>query len=545
MPARAVSRARRRQKSEHRIPQRADHSARASAICSFGQIAQRYGDSLAAVSDRAGRPVAHPAPPAGRSSSDIPLWVLFVAVAVMLALAGVAAFTLTHDGTAKSSSYPDKWDSRIAPYAKIAEKQRGLLFMHPVTVRFLPAAEFKKSVTADEKELSKEDRTEIEQFTGLMRAFGLITGDLDLFEAVNDFSGGGTLAYYSFDDRRITIRGDKLTPAVRSTLVHELTHVLQDQHFAVGDRLERLRKKSKDGASRSDDDVLDAIIEGDAVRIQTLHRDSLTAKKRRALDAGRKDEGARASKSIKQVPKVIVTMLTSPYTLGESLVQTVAADGGNAAVNKLFRDAPTHESSLLDPLQVLAGDTDAVKVDVPKLEDGEKKFDSGEFGVLTWYLMLAERLPLLDALGAADGWGGDAYVAFERGRESCARMAYAGDTPADTTRMLSALRRWIAAAPGSPAEVSLEGGVVRFESCDPGKAADVGKDASRDAVGLVTTRTYLGVALIRAGAPENRARCLAGRLVREFPVSRLVDPKFGAGDPAERARVQQLAAGCR
>ena len=94
---------------------------------------------------------------------------------------------------------------------------------------------------------------------------------------------------------------------------------------------------------------------------------------------------------------------------------------------------------------------------MPKLEDGEKKFDSGEFGALAWYLMLAERLPLQDALATVDGWGGDAYVGFKRNGNSCARMAYDGDTPQDTKRMLSALRRWSAAAPGSPTKVSRAG----------------------------------------------------------------------------------------
>lgn len=67
--------------------------------------------------------------------------------------------------------------------------------------------------------------------------------------------------------------------------------------------------------------------------------------------------------------------------------------------------------------------------------------------------------------------------------------------------MFSALQRWVAAAPGSPAKVRHDGDVLQFESCDPGKAASVGNDASQDAVELVTIRTYLGVGMIRQGAP--------------------------------------------
>ena len=375
-----------------------------------------------------------------------------------------------------------------------------------------------------------------------MRAFGLLTGDVDLSDTVDDFSTGGTLAYYSWEDERITIRGEKLTPAVRATLVHELTHVLQDQHFKIGARLEKLQK---DDAGRSELTMLNAVVEGDAERVRGLYRDSLKPRQRKALDAGARKDLAVARKELKQVPKVISTMLTSPYTLGAGLVQAVAAEnGGNNKVNSLFRDLPQDETPLLDPFQALSG-KNATQVGVPRLAGGEKKFDSGEFGVLTWYLMLAERLPLLDALAAADGWGGDAYVGFKRDGDSCARMTYAGETPRDTRKMHAALRRWAAAGAGSPTRVSRVGDRVRFETCDPGKAAKGGKNAAEDAVRLVVTRTSMVLGLLRADVPKKMARCLADRLVYAFPVAKLVDPKFGAGDPAVQARIQQFAAACR
>ncbi len=440
---------------------------------------------------------------------------------------------------------PPQWDSRIKPYADIAERQRELRFLEPVEVRFLPPAEFEKTVTSDEKDLDAKDRKEIKQFTGLMRAFGLLTGDVDLFSAGNEARGSGTLAYYSFEDKRITIRGETITPAVRSTLVHELTHALQDQHFSVGDRMKALRKQADDGTTTSEESILDAITEGDAERMETLYRESLTPAERKALDRGRQDESDTATKRLKHVPKVVLTMISSPYTLGQSLVQTVAQDGGNRAVDALFAHVPTHETALLDPFEVVAGHTSASTVETPALGAGEKKFDSGELGVLTWYLMLAERLPLRESLAAADGWGGDAYVGFERGGDSCARISYTGRTTAATGRMYDDLRRWVAAAPGSPASVQRDGSRLLFESCDPGTSADVGRDASVKAVNLVVTRTYLGLGILRSGAPAAVSRCLAGRLVDAFPVAKLVDPKFGAGDPAVAARVGRVAAACR
>jgi hypothetical protein len=428
---------------------------------------------------------------------------------------------------------------------KVVEKQRGLTFLHPIAVRFLSPEQFEKEIRADEDELDAEERTEIEQSTGMMRALGLITGKVDLFDAFNDATTSGTLAYYSFEDQRITIRGTRLGPAARVTLVHELTHALQDQQFGIGKRLERLRKDAADGAVTSEASVLDAVVEGDAERMGTQYRESLPAAQRRAIAAEEQDETDRVTGDLEGVPDIISTMIGAPYVLGEALVQTVAEDGGNAAVDSLFRDTPTHEDALLDPFKALGPGHDGPAMEVPALREGEKEFASGELGVLTWYFMLAERMPLLDALAAADGWGADSYVAFERDGTSCTRVDFRGRTGADTSRMLDSLRLWVTAASGSPASVRRDGESVRFESCDPGESTRVGKDASEAALTLLATRSYLGVGLLDADAPEQVAHCLAGRLVEEFPVSQLNNPRFGGGDPSVTARVQQLAQACR
>jgi hypothetical protein len=54
--------------------------------------------------------------------------------------------------------------------------------------------------------------------------------------------------------------------------------------------------------------------------------------------------------------------------------------------------------------------------------------------------------------------------------------------------MESALKRWAAAAPGTPATVTKVDGAVRFESCDPGESGSSGDDASSDAISLVSLR---------------------------------------------------------
>lgn len=495
------------------------------------------------MSDLGHSATSYPPAPVGPPKPEIPLWMILTACGVALVGAVIVTFVVLGELRKDDEpQHPSAWDPRVAKYVKIVEKQRGLTFLHPVEVRFLKKDAFAREVTADKGDLDQKDREEIEQATGQLRAIGLITGDVDLFAAFNDAASGGTLAFYSFEDKAITIRGISLSPAARATLVHELTHALQDQHFGIGDRLEELREKD---AANSEESVLEAIIEGDAERVATLYRTSLDPQQRTALEKSEKAQQDQATSDLKGVPKAVLTIISSPYALGESLTQMVAEDGGTEALDELYRNTPTHDAALYDPFQVLADDLGAEKVPTPKVKDGGKKTDSGEFGALTWYFMLAERIPLNQAVDVVDVWGGDAYVAYEEEGVSCVRAGYQGDTDADTRRMLQALRAWVAAAPGAPAEVGSENGRVLFESCDPGTESEVGKDASIDALTLISIRNQIGSELLTAGAPAELAGCVAGKIIRAYSVAQLTDPTFGADDAGITRRIQQFALACR
>ena len=121
--------------------------------------------------------------------------------------------------------------------------------------------------------------------------------------------------------------------------------------------------------------------------------------------------------------------------------------------------------------------------------------------------------------------------------------------------MYSSLQQWIAAVPGSPASDRLSGGVLTFQSCDPGVGGATVSTDFQPAVDLVTTRTLVGATLLHSGASVPQARCLAGKLVDTYTVAQLNDPAFGANDrqrghadaAARRrvpVRVRRRATGC-
>ena len=198
-------------------------------------------------------------------------------MALVCVAAGVAG-TVWARGGDDGPDYPSAWDPKVQQFVEIVEKERDLEFKHPVHVDFLSQEKFRDKVTSDEEDITEEDRAELKRTTSLFRALGLVEGKLNLFDSINDLHGSGIVGLYSYDDERIRIRGTKLTPAVKSTLVHELTHALQDQHFDLGARMKSLED---DPTGRG---ALESIAEGDASRIESEWRNGLTKKEQAALE---------------------------------------------------------------------------------------------------------------------------------------------------------------------------------------------------------------------------------------------------------------------
>jgi hypothetical protein len=469
-------------------------------------------------------------------------WPYAVLALAVVAAAVLATVLVRRDNGPSGPPHPAKWDPKVQKYVDFVEKKRDLEFKQPVYVDFLPAEEFKKQVTSDRDDLSGQDLAKLDQTTGLLRALGLIEGDVDLFDKSNELSGKGVIGFYSYDDERLRIRGTKLTPAVESTLVHELTHALQDQNFDLGQRIEDLAE-ADDANSSAAESGFHALVEGDARRIEAKWRNSLTKKQRRALDREQKEGAEGFEAGSKNIPEVLKTMMAAPYELGQALLAVAVEQGGERAVDDLFRSPPSTEEQQLDPWTLVADHQGYLTVPAPELGEGEKQVgDGGAFGAIGWLLVLSKRLPPKQALAAVDGWGGDSYQAYERDGVSCVTINYRGDTPEELGQMQSALEAWVAKRPSPSTSVTRQDLTLVFRSCDPGKdAAKVGSGKSMDALTFALARTYLSLTLVKAGSKVPVARCAAGRLVDEFSVAQLRDPTPEV-DPQQ---VMRIIAPCR
>lgn len=421
----------------------------------------------------------------------------------MVGVAGGAAalYLVTGDG----DDYPAEWDRRVVDLIRFVERERGLDFDHPVAVDFLSEVEFKKEVTSDEEELTDEEREELDAFEGAFRALGLVRGDVDLFEEFNTLSGEGVAAFYDYDEERIVVRGEELGAGIRVTLVHELTHALQDQHFDLS-RLDDEDLTSGEFAA------FQALVEGDAVRVEFAYAASLDEEDAREYERDAGAEAEEAEAGIKDVPVVLRAYFGAPYQLGEGLLAVLESEGGNDEIDDSFDDPPTSDEHLISPFTYLDRDEPG---DVPQPEplEGEDEVDRGDFGALTWYLALAERVDPRRALEAVDGWGGDAYLLYEADGRSCVRVVFRGDRARDVDEMESVLDDWVAEMPAGAARVRRAGNTLTLESCDPGADADVTvRGRAEDALALPLIRTFIALGISESGGPRSLALCVA----REF-----------------------------
>lgn len=434
------------------------------------------------------------------------------------------------------NTYPAQWDDRVAALASFVEVERGLEFDHPVAVNFLTDEEFREETTTDESSLSDEERSDLESWAEQTRALGLTSGKLDMHAALNNLSGDGTLAFYDPDTESVTVRGTEMTVGLEVTLVHELTHALQDQHFGLN------REFDTDGA----DTAFRALVEGDAVRIENYYIDDLSDASRDAYweeyDAGYEQ----ASSGLDQVPEAVRVLFGAPYPLGEWFVEVVLTDGGQRALDRAFRNPPDSELALLNPVSWLDRET-LQNVATPKLDRGEHEVEQGDLGALTLYTMLAARIDPAQALLAVDGWDGDAYVAFDKGGDTCVRFSVAGADRDATGRLHEAITAWAGTLAATPPTVTRTAKLVNVVTCDPGEAVERGPERDRVGNALVVpvTRSQILSQFLDGGFTQDEANCVGQGVITSFTAEQLADEDSTvSGSPAFDATMDELVGTC-
>jgi len=310
----------------------------------------------------------------------------------------------------------------IAELQAFVESTRGLRFLKPVDVAVLDDAAFRRSLAGGRP----TERPDADVANGVLRALGLLdAGDAGPSGELDPDTVAG---FYDTETKELVVRGTKLTPFVRQVLVHELTHALDDQHFDLDPVL----------ADAEAALAFEALVEGDAVIVESRYLESLPEAERQAAAA---EEEARFGGNGGRTPAIVAELGVFPYRDGPRLVEALLAAGGPARLDAAFRSPPASSADVLHPERFLKG---LGRAGVPPVAAEGRVVDGGVLGEVILRLVLASSLPPDRAARAAAGWAGDRYVAWTSGRSTCLRATVVMDDAAEAAELAGALRQWAA-----------------------------------------------------------------------------------------------------
>lgn len=295
---------------------------------------------------------------------------------------------------------------------------RGLEFRENVSVRVINRSQYLANRS------SGTNRTASLWNNQVWKALFLVGDDANISEVFNSTLGQSVVGYYRPGTGDIVIVSDSPQPKLsRGTLVHELVHALQDQHFGLG------------GDPPTQDLQLShsGVIEGEANRIQRLYQ----ARCNGGWSCVTVPTSGGGGSTQSAYDRNVFLVVYLPYAAGPDFVEHVAEQGGTEALNRLYENFPASSEQIIHPEAY--PDETPVTVTVPDRSNTDwGRFDhepvADEVGEGSIFAMLS-----VQGVGnataafeyrhpASEGWGGDALVPYRDGD----RFGYVWETVWDT-----------------------------------------------------------------------------------------------------------------
>lgn len=356
----------------------------------------------------------------------------------------------------------------VAEAKAFVEKERGLTFKAEVPVELLADEAFVERLMED---FDAEAEAEMAEAAVIYEALGIIEPGTDLFAAMKEALGGGVIGFYDPEVGNLVVRGAALTPMTRVTLVHELTHALDDQHF----ELDRPQYDDAETGDHDGDGLPDeitfgfsAVVEGNATYVEDAYVETFTDEEQEQYDEEQMEMGG----DLPDVPEFLLQEVSLPYLLGPLLIGDLYDEGGQERVDAAFAEPPSTSEGVYHPEKFIDGET-AVEVPKPEADPGTEVVWSDEsFGEVATMMLLLLELDADTALEASEGWGGDRIVTWRDGDRSCVRANLVGDTAKDTEQLHLAWTEWSEHADVDATIAPLSGdGPFGVTSCTPADAA--------------------------------------------------------------------------
>ncbi len=323
--------------------------------------------------------------------------------------------------------------AEIAELLAATEELRGLPFLEPPDLAVVTPAELSEMIRAE----AAEELGDIGPDERLLKLLGILDEETELLALIEELLAEQVLGFYDGETGELVVRGDAdaLSPLSRITVVHELIHVLTDQHFGFHDRFEALL----DGEQFDEASALQALVEGDATYFQLVYiQEAFGLAELAQLQA---EISSQDFSVLEASPEFLQQDLAFPYDDGYRFVTELVAQGGIAAVDDAYEDPPLTTEQILHPERYLAAEPPRPVELPPTPVDGYEVYEEsafGEWGLRLFFVGSDER-GLVTQVG--DGWGGDRYRVLDNGTDVALVSRYQADREVDAVEVTQAWLR--------------------------------------------------------------------------------------------------------
>ncbi|MCP3935663.1 MAG: hypothetical protein GY708_09865 [Actinomycetia bacterium] len=398
-------------------------------------------------------------------------WATAIAAGCAVVLIAAVLYTVTRPEPSAASV-----EAVVSDAMAFVEQTRGLELERAVPVHIMNDAEFEQITGAD----ASLDDEALVLLAAQQRALGMAT-PADFAEALESDADTNILGLYTHRSQSIMVRDVPADDALTATIVHELVHALQDEHFSLTGR----------GEMTSDESMaFSSLIEGEASYVMHAWSD--------ANGYTEENEGDYET----QIPLGMIVSGTMPYIVGPIYVAT-ETEGDIEAMNALHGSPPRSSAQVVRPWLEWDDQPSPTPIRFDDL-DGEVLIVDSWGGIqLTMAVAAVTGDPALGwTTGAA--WANDEFITFERSDSTvcvvwniAARVGYRG-------QLQEGLEAYAEALP----DASVVG--TTLTSCDP-ETPDglVGPSAGIDTLIHVST----GMAMLSYLGADESADCAVTRLL--------------------------------
>lgn len=270
-----------------------------------------------------------------------------------------------------------------------------------------------------------------------LKRLGLLPEKLDMRKFLLDLYGEQVAGYYDPFKQKFFIASWMDARSQAPIMAHELTHALQDQHFNLKPFLTPLPENSDATSARQ------AVVEGDAVMSMFAYLQGGGSTPSGVGQLLRASMTSPLYPVFSGAPPYFQEALFFPYADGADFVSRIKGTGGFKPVTGIYKDLPRSSEQILHPEKYSTKRDDPTPVALPLEVAGWTQVHNDVLGELVIRVMMAGFLDTDRAQTIAEGWDGDRYRAFQKGKKGTPKgggsrgtmiaLRTVWDTPEDAT----------------------------------------------------------------------------------------------------------------